>query len=154
MRAMFAQFVRFGIVGLGEAGQLIGLDRDPMMVKLASQKLAHSNCHLIQSSFADSSEVLQELNIKGVDRVLLDLGLSSDQLSDRQRGFGFDAGGPLDMRFDPHEGRPASELLRTLDEQQLEEIFRSHGEEPAASKVASAIVRRRQQGHPVETAEE
>ncbi len=149
---------------IGETGTLIGLDRDPMMLNLASQKLktgsfagsepAHSNCHLIRSSYADAQSALHERNIDGVDRVLLDLGLSSDQLSDRQRGFGFDAGGPLDMRFHPHEGKPAAELLRTLEEQQLEDIFRTHGEEPAASKIASEIVRRRKLGHPVSTAEE
>jgi len=149
---------------IGDTGTLIGLDRDPMMLNLASQKLKgnsseesqsmHSHCHLIRSSYADAQGVLQELNIEGVDRVLLDLGLSSDQLSDRQRGFGFDAGGPLDMRFHPHEGKPAAELLRTLEEQQLEDIFRTHGEEPAASKIASEIVRRRRLGHPVSTAEE
>ena len=142
---------------LGESGQLIGLDRDPMMLAIAGQKLQpeqHRNCELLRSSYADASSVLQQLGVVGVDRVLLDLGLSSDQLSDRQRGFGFDAGGPLDMRFHPHEGRPAAELLRTLDEKQLEDIFRTHGEEPAAAKVASEIVRRRRLGHPVITAEE
>ena len=92
---------------LGESGQLIGLDRDPMMLAIAGQKLQpeqHRNCELLRSSYADASSVLQQLGVVGVDRVLLDLGLSSDQLSDRQRGFGFDAGGPLDMRFHPHEG--------------------------------------------------
>jgi 16S rRNA (cytosine1402-N4)-methyltransferase len=149
---------------IGETGQLIGLDRDPMMLRLASQKLhgharpelavSSSHVHLVRSSYADAEQVLKELNIAGVDRVLLDLGLSSDQLSDRERGFGFDAGGPLDMRFHPHEGKPASELLRTLEEQQLEEIIRVHGEDPASARIASEIVKRRQRGHPVSTAEE
>jgi 16S rRNA (cytosine1402-N4)-methyltransferase len=142
---------------LGETGQLIGLDRDPMMLAIASHKLQHEqhpNCHLLRSSYADALSVLQQLSIDGVDRVLLDLGLSSDQLSDRQRGFGFDAGGPLDMRFCPQEGRPAAELLRTLDEKKLEAIFRTYGEEPAAAKIASEIVRRRRLGQPVTTAAE
>lgn len=154
---------------IGETGTLIGLDRDPMMLKLASQKLlgaasdsgiaassvaAATNLHLIRASYAAAASVLQSLGIAGVDRVLLDLGLSSDQLSDRQRGFGFDAGGPLDMRFHPHEGKPASELLKTLEEAQLEDIFRTHGEEPAAAKIAGEIVRRRRLGHPVSTAED
>lgn len=139
---------------LGDSGRLIGLDRDPMMLSLASQKLTHSNCHLLRSSYAEASAALQQLGVEGVDRVLLDLGLSSDQLADRLRGFGFDAGGPLDMRFHPHEGQPASELLRSLDQNTLEEIFRTHGEEPAAAKIASEIVRRRQTGKPISTAEE
>lgn len=147
---------------IGDTGRLIGLDRDPMMLSFAAQKLQQplnenaqrENCHLIRSSYADAESVLSELGIDGVDRVLLDLGLSSDQLSDNHRGFGFDAGGPLDMRFHPHEGTPAAELLRTLEEEQLEAIFRTHGEEPAASKIASEIVRRRRLGNPVSTAEE
>ncbi len=142
---------------LGETGQLIGLDRDPMMLAIAGRMLLqkeHKNFHLLRSSYADASSVLQQLGIVGVDRVILDLGLSSDQLADRQRGFGFDAGGPLDMRYHPDEGRPAAELLRTLDEKQLEVIFRTHGEEPAAGKVALEIIRRRRLGHPVTTAEE
>ncbi len=155
------------VKSIGVTGRLIGLDRDPMMLSFATQKLQqshpeqslgeqskHQNCHLVRSSYADAKSVLTELNIDGVDRVLLDLGLASDQLSDRQRGFGFDAGGPLDMRFHPHEGTSAAELLRTLEEEQLEAIFRTHGEEPAASKIASEIVRRRRLGNPVSTAEE
>lgn len=139
---------------IGETGRLIGFDRDPMMLTLASQRLNQSNCHLVRCSYDDATSVLTELQMKGVDRVLLDLGLSSDQLSDRQRGFGFDAGGPLDMRFFPQEGLSAAEILRTLDEHQLENIFRTHGEEPAAARVASEIVRRRRLGQPVSTAEE
>jgi 16S rRNA (cytosine1402-N4)-methyltransferase len=142
---------------VGETGRLIGLDRDPMMLAIAEAKLQtenNKNCQLVRASYAGAVSVLQNLGITGIDRLLLDLGLSSDQLSDRQRGFGFDAGGPLDMRFYPQEGRPAAELLRTLDEQQLEEIFRTHGEEPASAKIASEIVRRRRLGQPVTTTEE
>lgn len=142
---------------IGVAGRLIGLDRDPMMLRLATQKLeqtGQTNFQLIHRSYAEAATVLDSLNINQVDRVLLDLGLSSDQLADRQRGFGFDAGGPLDMRFNPTEGRSASELLATLEETQLEEIFRVHGEEPSAGRIASEIVRRRRTGRPVSTAEE
>lgn len=142
---------------LGDTGRLIGLDRDPVMLAIAERKLQQEhfiNYQLIRSSYADAGSVLRQLDIRGVDRVLLDLGLSSDQLSDRQRGFGFDAGGLLDMRYYSHEGRPAAELLRILDEQQLEVIFRTHGEEPSAAKIASEIVRRRRLGRPVTTAED
>jgi 16S rRNA (cytosine1402-N4)-methyltransferase len=140
---------------LGSTGTLIALDRDPWMVRLAVHKLGeHSNCHLIRSSYADVEQVLQDLKIEKVDRVLLDLGLSSDQLSDEQRGFGFDVGGPLDMRFHTDEGRPASDLLKTHSEEQLEEIFRTFGEEPASRRIAAEIVRRRNQGRPILTAKE
>lgn len=113
------------------------------MLALATQNLAsiqHPGTSFVRSSYADAEPVLQTLGIEPVDRVLLDLGLSSDQLSDRERGFGFDAGGPLDMRFHPHENKPVSELLRTLDRAELERIFREFGEEPAAAKVASEMV--------------
>ena len=148
---------RLILKSLGETGRLIGLDRDPMMLALATQNLAsiqHPGKSFARSSYADAETVLPTLGIERVDRVLLDLGLSSDQLSDRERGFGFDAGGPLDMRFHPHENKPVSELLRTLEAAELEKIFREFGEEPAAAKVASEIVRRRQLGHPVVTTED
>jgi 16S rRNA (cytosine1402-N4)-methyltransferase len=148
---------QFILSSLNSTGQLIGLDRDPMMLAIAEQKLQperNTNCQLLRSSYADALSVLQSFGVAGVDRVLLDLGLSSDQLSDRHRGFGFDAGGPLDMRFHPKEGRPATQLLQSLDESELAEIFQSYGEEPAAKKIASEIVRRRKLGQPVTTAEE
>jgi len=142
---------------LNETGQLIGFDRDPMMLAIAERTLQpnqNTNFQLVRSSYADAADVLPTLGVTGVDRVLLDLGLSSDQLSDRQRGFGFDAGGPLDMRYHSAEGRPAAEILRSLDEAQLGEIFKTYGEEPASKKIATEIVRRRKLGHPVTTAEE
>lgn len=140
---------------LGDSGRLIALDRDPMMVKLATEKLSESigvNCEIRCLSYIDAESVLSELGISGVDRVLLDLGLSSDQLADRTRGFGFDAGGPLDMRFNPTSGRSAAQLLDTLTESELEHIFRSFGEEPMSAVIAAAICRRRRQGMPVITA--
>lgn len=142
---------------LGDHGVLIGLDRDPMMLKFAGEKLQaeqHSGIHLVRASYADAVQVLQTLNVAGTDRVVLDLGLSSDQLADRQRGFGFDAGGPLDMRFDPNAGVSAAQLLADLNQEQLEEILRTFGEEPAAARIAAEMIRRRQAGHPVATAEE
>ena len=75
-----------------------------------------------------------------VDGCLFDLGLSSFQLADRERGFGFRAGGPLDMRFDTSRGVPAAELLATLDAAELTALFRRYGEEPQAPRIARAIV--------------
>jgi 16S rRNA (cytosine1402-N4)-methyltransferase len=88
-----------------------------------------------------------------VDGILLDLGLSSFQLADTERGFGFRAGGPLDMRFDPSRGEPASALLARLDEVDLVDLFRRYGEEPHARRIAHAIVDGRR-AEPVETAEQ
>src|SRR5204863_4039086 len=84
---------------------------------------------------------------------LFDLGLSSFQLADRERGFGFRAGGPLDMRFDPARGIPAAELLATLDVDELAALFRRYGEEPKAGRVARAIVEARRVA-PIASAEE
>jgi 16S rRNA (cytosine1402-N4)-methyltransferase len=88
-----------------------------------------------------------------VDGCLFDLGLSSFQLADRERGFGFRAGGPLDMRFDPSRGVPASELLATLDTNELTALLRKYGEEPKAPRIARAIVDARRVA-PITTAEE
>jgi len=88
-----------------------------------------------------------------VDGAFFDLGLSSFQLADRDRGFGFRAGGPLDMRFDTTRGVPAAELLATLSANDLAALFRRYGEEPAAWKIAKAIVATRAAA-PLETAED
>ena len=88
-----------------------------------------------------------------VDGCLFDLGLSSYQLADRERGFGFRTGGPLDMRFDPARGVPAAELLASLDAAELTALFRRYGEEPKAPRIARAIVDARRVA-PIATAEE
>lgn len=125
-------------------GKLIGLDRDPMMLRLAAENLGDNpDLILKQASYAELDAVLDELALPAVDRVLVDLGLSSDQLADRERGFGFKVGGPLDLRFDIRQGLPASELLRTADVQQLTDIFRDFGEDPNAHRIAHAIVQHR-----------
>ncbi|HVJ67542.1 MAG TPA: 16S rRNA (cytosine(1402)-N(4))-methyltransferase RsmH [Caulifigura sp.] len=135
-------------------GRLIGLDRDPMMLRLASENLGEAaDIVLKQSSYAELDAVLDELAVPSVDRVLVDLGLSSDQLADRERGFGFKIGGTLDLRFDVRQGRPASELLRTADVQELTDIFRDYGEESNAHRIAHAIVQQRVANR-IETAEQ
>jgi len=128
---------------IGETGQLIGLDRDPMMLGFAGKRLEGTNVTLVHSSYARLREVLDELHIDCVDAVLLDLGLSSDQLADRERGFGFAAEGPLDLRFDTTVGTPAWRLLETADADELTRIFTDYGEERYARKIAEGIVTRR-----------
>ena len=113
---------------IGPTGQLFGFDRDPMMLDLASARLSQSNVQLFRNSYSEAKTVLAAEGIESVDRVLLDLGLSSDQLADRERGFGFDSGGPLDMRFDSTVGQPAATLLRRTNEDELERIFSEYGE--------------------------
>ena len=135
---------------IGQQGRLIGLDRDPMMLGYAAQNVLGSNVTLKQSSYVELPAVLKSLATPGVDRILLDLGLSSDQLSDGSRGFGFTSDGPLDLRFDTSTGRSAAALLAEWDASQLEEIFREYGEEPHARPLAEFLVKRRS-GQPIIT---
>ena len=137
-------------------GTLIGLDRDAMMLGFATQKLkpeslSAGRCYLRQSSYAELPAVLEELEISAVDRVLLDLGLSSDQLGDEERGFGFESAGELDLRFDTGSGVPAWQLLENLSESELCEILEVYGEERFSQRIASQIVKQRK-SNPVRTA--
>jgi 16S rRNA (cytosine1402-N4)-methyltransferase len=135
---------------LGPDGKLIGLDRDPAMLVRASHALADSRAILRHGSYAEMPQILDSLGISRVDRVLLDLGLSSDQLADASRGFGIQSGtqsgtsgNPLDMRFDPSSGPTVSDLLSTLGEAELADLFQRFGEESASRAIARAIVARR-----------
>jgi 16S rRNA (cytosine1402-N4)-methyltransferase len=128
---------------IGESGTLVGLDRDPMMLAFAAQVLTAPNCHLRQASYAEMGSVLQELQIDAVDRILLDLGLSSDQLADESRGFSFQAAGPLDLRFDTSRGESAAAWLSQVDEQTLAAVLEEYGEQPQARRLAAHLVQRR-----------
>jgi len=135
---------------IGPDGVLIGLDRDRMMLEFASRRVSGSGRHLVQSSYVDLPEVLTGLGIGQVDRILLDLGLSSDQLADRRRGFGFSIDAPLDMRFDAGSGESLKDLLARIDVASLERILTEWGEERFSGPIAQAIVDRRRV-HPLET---
>jgi 16S rRNA (cytosine1402-N4)-methyltransferase len=132
---------------LGPDAKLIGLDRDPEMLARASQVLDDSRATLKHASYAELPHILDSLGISLVDRVLLDLGLSSDQLADPLRGFGIQSGipsgGPLDMRFDLSTGATASELLATLGETELAQLFEQFGEERASRAIARSVIARR-----------
>ncbi len=136
---------------LGNEGTLIGLDRDPDMLRLAAGRLNAPNCQLIHASYVELKEVLARLSIERVDRILLDLGLSSDQLADAQRGFGFQTAGPLDLRFDITQGEPAWRLLEVASAGELKRIFQEYGEERFSERIAEHLVERRGQ-RPVHSA--
>jgi len=126
---------------IGDGGLLIGLDRDPMMLGLAAAALpASDRIVLKQASYIELPSVLRDLELPGVDRVLLDLGLSSDQLADATRGFGFTSEGPLDLRFDTSRGRSAGELLATATAEELEHWLTEYGEEPESRRIARFLV--------------
>lgn len=124
-------------------GTLIGLDRDPLMLQHAATVVTGERSHLCHASYRDLPKVLAERSLDAVDRVLVDLGLSSDQLADRERGFGFSTSGPLDMRFDVSQGEPAEQLLARAPSDELEAIFREYGEERFSRAIAERIVMHR-----------
>ena len=138
---------------LGPTGRLFGLDRDATMLERAAGVLDHPGCSLHQASYSELEEVLaaDDSSVGLVDGILLDLGLSSDQLGDESRGFAFGHDGPLDLRFDVSVGRAAWELLATVQEGELEECLRLWGEESESGKIAGALVRRRRES-PIRTA--
>jgi 16S rRNA (cytosine1402-N4)-methyltransferase len=132
------------------AGRIIALDLDPQALTAAEHVLAGLPVTLVQSNYCDLPEALEQIEVEGVDGVLLDLGLSSDQLADASRGFSFDAEGPLDLRFDPAEGEPAARLVNRLSAEHLADIIFHYGEERHSRRISKAIVEARRQG-PIET---
>ena len=137
-------------------GRLLGLDADGAAIARLRDRLAPRygpRLRLRQANFRDLGSVAPAEGFGVVDGCLFDLGLSSDQLADPDRGFGFRTGGRLDMRFDTARGVPAAELLATLDADELAALFRRYGEEPFAGRIARAVVEARRTA-PVATAQE
>ena len=123
-------------------GELLGLDRDPQALRLASERLLPfgERAHLRQSSFADMRSAAEAQGWSEVDGIVLDLGMSSMQVDDPQRGFSFLNDGPLDMRFDPQQPQTAADLVNNLEAEELVDLLSRLGEEPRARRVAQAIV--------------
>jgi len=119
---------------LGPQGRLIALDRDPEAAA-AARAIADARFSFVQTRFSELAALPPK-----VDGMLFDLGVSSPQLDDPQRGFSFRADGPLDMRMDPASGPSAAEWLATAEQQQLTEVIRDYGEERFAKQIAAAIV--------------
>ena len=138
---------------VGKDGLVVGLDRDPSVVARAEEQLQGLPVAVALANYADLPEVLAELKLTQVDGILLDLGLSSDQLADHHRGFSFSADGPLDLRFDPSSGQPAWQLLARLAERPLADILYRYGEERHSRRIARRIVQQREK-QPIRTAEQ
>lgn len=140
----------------GPAGLVIGCDRDPRALDRTQARLNRAGLTLpirmAQVNYADFPEVLAILGIEKIDGFLLDLGLSSDQLADRERGFSFDSEGELDLRFDTSEGISASELLARAGEEEIANIIFSYGEERFSRRIARNIVCLRNEGKAIKTA--
>jgi 16S rRNA (cytosine1402-N4)-methyltransferase len=124
-------------------GRLVGLDQDPTMLELARPRLAGLPVTLIHANFDQLAEVLANLGITTVDGVFADLGFASDQVDRAERGFSFRDDGPLDMRLDPTTGTTAAELVNTMGEKALADVFWEYGEERHSRRVARKIVERR-----------
>lgn len=136
---------------VGATGRVYAMDRDPAAVELARTTLAGLPVHLFCANYADAPEILAAEGVEAVDAIVLDLGLSSDQLADRERGFSFAADGPLDLRFDPTRGEPAARLINRLNAEHLADLIYQFGEERHSRRIARAIVAARHE-RPIETA--
>jgi 16S rRNA (cytosine1402-N4)-methyltransferase len=145
---------------VGPAGEriqrLIGIDKDMEALAAARARLDPfgERLSLRHADFADLPAVLREEGLEAVDGILLDLGASFHQLTVGRRGFSLRQDAPLDMRMDKTAGESAAELLERVDERGLERLLREFGEEPAARRIARAIVARRREGRPVRTTAE
>jgi len=135
-----------------ETGRHIGIDRDPVALKAAGERLApySDKVTLVHSNFCEIKQVLDDLNIEGVDGILLDLGVSSPQLDDGARGFSYMADAPLDMRMNNEDPLTAHDVVNTWSYEELKRILYDYGEERYAPQIASAICRRRE-AKPIES---
>jgi len=125
--------------------RVVGLDRDTQALELAGRRLAPFGDRFtgVHAVYDEINEVLDRLGIAKVQGVLMDLGVSSLQLDERERGFSYSADAPLDMRMDATTGQTAADVLNTYDERELARILREYGEERFAPRIARAIVAQR-----------
>ena len=132
----------------GSDGFLLGLDRDPAALERAGRSLR--DCagayRLVHANFAELGTVAADVGVTDVNGIVMDVGVSSDQLETPGRGFSFAADGPLDMRMNPHTGPTAADLVNALPEEDLAALFREKGEERHARRIARAVVRARTDG--------
>ncbi len=135
---------------VGASGQIIALDRDQSAIDNASESLSGLPIMLVNANYCELGTVLKQLEVESIDGALLDIGLSSDQLEDDQRGFSYHADGELDMRFDTSSGEPAWKLLQRLQEKSIADLIYKYGEERFSRRIARKIVERKN-SNPVKT---
>ncbi len=128
---------------VGPSGLVVALDRDPAAVEAAAARLQALNVRTVEANYSDLPEVLRALDIDAVDGIVLDLGYSSDQLADAERGFSFNSTGPLDLRFDTSRGEPAWKLVERLSAEHLADLIFRYGEDRYSRRIAKRIVETR-----------
>ena len=128
-------------------GRLIGIDRDPVALKAAGERLAPfgDRVRLVHGNFCELDKALDDLGITGVDGILLDLGVSSPQLDDGQRGFSYMVDAPLDMRMNGQDSLDAKQIVNHWSYEELKQILYDYGEERFAPRIAAAICKRREE---------
>ena len=139
---------------LSPKGRLVAIDRDVQAIEAATSgetRVSDPRFSIHHTSFAQLRDTLAEQGITRIDGLLLDLGVSSPQIDDPERGFSFRFDGPLDMRMDTTRGESAADFLARADERQLTEVIRDYGEERFALQVAKALIARRESGNRVRT---
>jgi 16S rRNA (cytosine1402-N4)-methyltransferase len=136
---------------VGPAGRVLSLDRDPEAVERAARLVGGLPVEAVHANYCDLPEILAERRIDSVDGILLDLGLSSDQLADTERGFSFHSAGSLDLRFDPTRGEPAWKLVERLSAEHLADMIYQYGEERYSRRIARRIAETRRAA-PIRTA--
>jgi 16S rRNA (cytosine1402-N4)-methyltransferase len=135
---------------LGKAGRLFALDRDLAAIETGKQ-IQDARFNISHRHFSEINQLATDNNLTHVDGILLDLGISSPQIDEGERGFSFRFDGPLDMRMDQTRGKTVAELLSTISEQQLGEVIKHYGEERFAKQVARAIIKERNDGRAITT---
>lgn len=140
---------------LSEKGTLIGIDRDKEALKAAGERLEGLKCKVIRvhSNYSEIKNVLKDLNIDKVDGILADLGVSSYQIDNAERGFSYRFSAPLDMRMNREDTLTAKDIVNTYSLERLTEIIREYGEEKFAYQIAKNIIKRREIS-PIETTDE
>ena len=135
---------------LGDGGRLVAFDRDLSAIE-SGKAINDSRFVLVHSAFANMQEKLAEMGVLKVDGILLDLGISSPQIDEAERGFSFRYDAPLDMRMDQSSGQTAAEFLANTTEQQLAGVIKNYGEERFAKQIARAIITERDGGRAITT---
>lgn len=136
---------------LSENGRLIGIDQDSDAINAAKEKLnSYKNVTYVHDNFYNIDNILEELNIDKVDGILMDLGVSSYQLDQAERGFSYMHDAPLDMRMNRDDSKSAFDVVNNYDEVDLYKVIRDYGEEKFAKRIAGFVVEKREQG-PINT---